>query len=110
LHLERWACWLAATTVPASSVMRAALGERGAALMHRIYFDARFLAQGCSPRPGFTSPWLKTPLFPQRVLVSPRTRVRLSPSTARLVSRAHRAFGRYEQILIIVSVDSFSSA
>jgi len=57
-----WACRHDGTGVERDACRR--LASVVAALIHRDrYFALRFLAQGCSPRPGFTSPWLKRLFF-----------------------------------------------
>jgi len=101
---------LAATTVPASSVMRAALGERGAALIAIgiAISTLGFLAQGMLTAPRVYFAMAEDGLFFRSVSwVSPRTRVPvvaigLQGGLAVLIALS----GRYEQILnYVVSVD-----
>ena len=101
---------LAATMVPASSVMRAALGERGAALIAIgiAISTLGFLAQGMLTAPRVYFAMAEDGLFFRSVSwVSPRTRVpvvaiALQGGLAVLIALS----GRYEQILnYVVSVD-----
>ena len=101
---------LAATMVPASSVMRAALGERGAALIAIgiAISTLGFLAQGMLTAPRVYFAMAEDGLFFRSVSwVSPRTRVpvvaiALQGGLAALIALS----GRYEQILnYVVSVD-----
>jgi APA family basic amino acid/polyamine antiporter len=101
---------LASTTVPASTVMRAALGERGAALIAIgiAISTLGFLAQGMLTAPRVYFAMAEDGLFFRSVSwVSPRTRVpvvaiALQGGLAVLIALS----GRYEQILnYVVSVD-----
>ena len=101
---------LASTTVPASTVMRAALGERGAELIAIgiAISTLGFLAQGMLTAPRVYFAMAEDGLFFRSVSwVSPRTRVpvvaiALQGGLAVVIAVS----GRYEQILnYVVSVD-----
>ena len=104
---------LAASTAPATDVMRAALGERGARLIAVgiVVSTFGFLAQGILTAPRVYYAMARDGVFFEAVgRVSPRTRV---PTLAIVLQGAVAAVialsGRYEQILnYVVSVDFIS--
>ena len=104
---------LAASTAPATDVMRAALGERGARLIAGgiVVSTFGFLAQGILTAPRVYYAMARDGVFFEAVgRVSPRTRV---PTLAIVLQGAVAAVialsGRYEQILnYVVSVDFIS--
>jgi APA family basic amino acid/polyamine antiporter len=104
---------LAASTAPASAVMRAALGERGARLIALgiVISTFGFLAQGILTAPRVYYAMARDGVFFEAVArVHPRTRVPLLAITLQGTAAAVIALsGRYEQILnYVVSVDFIS--
>jgi len=101
---------LAATTTPASTVMRLALGERGAALLALgiAFSTVGFLAQGILTAPRVYYAMAADGLFFRAVgYLHPRTRVPVVAIALQgLVAVVIALAGRYEQILnYVVSVD-----
>jgi APA family basic amino acid/polyamine antiporter len=101
---------LAATTTPASAVMRLALGERGAALIALgiAFSTVGFLAQGILTAPRVYYAMAADGLFFRAVgFLHPRTRVPVVAIALQgLVAVVIALAGRYEQILnYVVSVD-----
>jgi APA family basic amino acid/polyamine antiporter len=101
---------LAASTAPASDVMRLALGERGARLIAAgiAVSTLGFLAQGILTAPRVYYAMARDGIFFESVgRLDPRTRVPVLAITLQGVAAAVIAFsGRYEQILnYVVSVD-----
>jgi APA family basic amino acid/polyamine antiporter len=104
---------LAASTAPASDVMRLALGERGARLIAAgiVVSTFGFLAQGILTAPRVYYAMAKDGVFFEAVgRVSARTRVpTLAIVLQGAVAAVIAASGRYEQILnYVVSVDFIS--
>jgi basic amino acid/polyamine antiporter, APA family len=104
---------LAASTAPASDVMRAALGGRGARLIALgiVISTFGFLAQGILTAPRVYYAMARDGVFFAAVArVHPRTRVPVLAITLQGVAAAVIALsGRYEQILnYVVSVDFIS--
>jgi len=101
---------LAATEAPASAVMRAALGERGASLMAAgiAVSTLGFLSQGMLTAPRVYFAMAKDGLFFRQVgRVSERTRVPVAAIALQgLLAVVIALWGRYDQILnYVVSVD-----
>ena len=101
---------LAATTTPASAVMRLALGERGAALLALgiAFSTVGFLAQGILTAPRVYYAMAADGLFFRAVgYLHPRTRVPIVAIALQGLAAVVIALaGRYEQILnYVVSVD-----
>jgi APA family basic amino acid/polyamine antiporter len=104
---------LAASTAPASDVMRAALGERGARLIALgiVISTFGFLAQGILTAPRVYYAMARDGVFFQAVgRIDPRTRVPvLAIALQGGVAAVIALSGRYEQILnYVVSVDFIS--
>jgi APA family basic amino acid/polyamine antiporter len=101
---------LAATTTPASAVMRLALGERGATILALgiAFSTVGFLAQGILTAPRVYYAMAQDGLFFRAVgYLHPRTRVPVVAIALQgLVAVVIALSGRYEQILnYVVSVD-----
>ena len=101
---------LAATATPASSVMRLAFGERGAALIALgiAISTLGFLSQGMLTAPRVYFAMAKDGLFFKRVAwLNPRTRVpALAIALQGILAVVIAVSGKYEQILnYVVSVD-----
>ena len=101
---------LAATATPASSVMRLAFGERGAALIALgiAISTLGFLSQGMLTAPRVYFAMAKDGLFFERVAwLHPRTRVpALAIALQGILAVVIAVSGKYEQILnYVVSVD-----
>ena len=104
---------LAASTAPASDVMRAALGDRGARLIALgiVISTFGFLAQGILTAPRVYYAMARDGVFFQAVgRIDPRTRVPvLAIALQGAVAAVIALSGRYEQILnYVVSVDFIS--